>query len=90
MPYRSQNHYKGICAKCAKEGHSIAKCRHAVADEKAAFFKKVKETKARKAFAYQNIDKSVKRNDTNKKLSSMTIKLLKVMNLLPCNIDGVG
>ena len=67
MSYRSQNHYKGICAKCGKEGYPIAKCRHATADEKAAFFKKVKETKARKASAYQNIDKYVKRN-ANKKV----------------------
>ena len=29
---------------------------------------KVKETKAKKASAYQNTDKSVKRNDTNKKV----------------------
>ena len=65
MPYRSQNHYKGACAKCGKEGHSIAICRYANVEEKTAFFKKVKETKARKASAYQNIDKSVKRNDTN-------------------------
>ena len=35
---------------------------------KMPFSKKVKEAKARKASAYQNIDKSVKRNDTNKKV----------------------
>jgi predicted Fe-S protein YdhL (DUF1289 family) len=68
MPYRSQNHYKGVCAKCGKEGHSIARCRHATAEEKNAFFKKVKETKARKASVYQNNDKSVKRTDNNKKV----------------------
>ena len=90
MPYRSHNRYKGVCAECDKEGHSIARCRHATVEEKNAFFKKVKETKARKTFAYQNTDKSMKRTDTNKKLSSMTIKCHKVVNLLPCSNDGLG
>ena len=68
IPYRSQNNYKGTCAKCGKEGHSIARCRHATAAEKTAFFLKVKETKAKNASAYQSTDKSIKRNDNNKKV----------------------
>ena len=36
VPYTSQNHYKGVCAKCGKEGHSIARCRHATVEEKNA------------------------------------------------------
>ena len=68
VPYRSQNNYKGTCAKCGKEGHSIAKCRHATDAEKTAFFQKVKETKAKKAAAYHSTDKSIKNNDNNKKV----------------------
>jgi hypothetical protein len=66
--YRSQKQYKGTCAKCGKEGHSIARCRYATADEKSAFFKKVKETKAKKAASYQNTDKTMKKPDSNKKV----------------------
>ena len=66
--YRSQKQYKGTCAKCGKEGHSIARCRYATADEKSAFFKKVKETKAKKAASYQSTDKTMKKPDNSKKV----------------------
>ena len=50
----------GTCAKCGKKGHFIiAKCRHATIKEKMTFFKKVKESKARRAASYQSNDRYV-------------------------------
>ena len=67
--YRSLKQYKGTCAKCGKEGQSIARCRYyAIADEKSAFLEKVKETKAKKAASYQNNDRTMKKTDNNKKV----------------------
>ena len=87
--YRSQKQYKGTCAKCGKEGHSIARCRYATADEKSAFFKKVKETKAKKTASYQSTDKTMKNLIIAKKLNLLIRTHLKTQ-LLICNIDGVG
>ena len=90
VPYRSQNHYKGIRAKCGKEGHSITKCRHATADEKTALFNKVKETKSRKVVAYQSNDKFDKRTDSNKNFKFHDSKTSQSHEPAACNIEGVG
>ncbi len=68
MSYRYQSHYKGTCAKCGKEGHSIAQCKYASESNKVEFFKNVKETKAEKANKGNNghnvkFDKKAKKYD---------------------------
>ena len=66
MVFRSQAHFKGTCAKCGKEGHSIALCKFATEDDKKEFFRKVKESKARKAKDKEPLvkfDKKSKKHD---------------------------
>lgn len=87
-PYKNQDQHKGSCAKCGRVAKKVTRllnaCRLASESEERVFFKKVKESKAKKSK-----DGTTK---SNKNVKFDKAKRMMVLHLsrLKCNIDGVG